>query len=178
MVGIGLMVLSPRPNPKDPIQSMRNVQDAIEQLEEEILTSPKLFWSRTLVKEEALVDHLDQIRLNLPRAFAEAEEVLQRREEILEEASRYADELVAAAQRRAQQLLDESAITRQAETRASQILYRTQQEQEAMRQKARHEVTQLQQEADRYVDRVLQDLEQRLMESLQVVRQGRQQVKS
>ncbi|NJL97776.1 MAG: ATP synthase F0 subunit B [Synechococcaceae cyanobacterium SM2_3_2] len=152
------------------------VQDSLNQLEDMIMTSRRVLWSYSLVNENSLLDQVDEIRLNLPAALEEAERLLQQREEIVQEANHYAREIVTKAERRAQQLLDESVILRQAETRASQILYRTQQEQEALRQKTRQEVLQLQRDADVYVDRVLQELEQRLLDSLQVVRQGRQQV--
>ncbi len=165
------------PATADPIQSMIQVQEAIGQLEDLVLDSPRLFWTRVLVNENDLLDQLDEIRLNLPAALEEAERLLQQRDEIVQEASRYAREIITQAEHRAQQLLDESVIIRQAEARASQILYRAQQEQESLRQKTRQEVAQLHREADIYVDRVLQDLEQRLLDSLQVVRQGRQQVK-
>ncbi len=154
-----------------------NVQESLDQLEEIILSSPRLLGWRTLIQEEVLLEQLDQIRLSLPSAFEEAENLLRHREYILQEASRYAREIVANAEQRARQLLDESTLTRQARAEAQQILIQSQQEREQIRRQTRQEVAQIQQEAHRYVDQVLEDLETRLVESLQVIRNGRQQLR-
>jgi hypothetical protein len=78
------------------------------------------------------------------------------------------------AQQRAEQLLNESVLMRQAQAQADHLLRQSQQEGEEMRRQAAQESERLQQEAHRYVDQVLQDLELRLLESLRVIRNGRQ----
>lgn len=162
---------------QDALQALMNVQESLDQLEEIILSSPRLLGWRTLIQEDILLERLDQIRLSLPSAFEEAETLLKHREYILQEASRYAREIVSNAEQRARQLLDESSLTRQARAEAQQLLLQTQQEREQIRRQTRLEAEQMQQEAHRYVDRVLEDLEARLMESLQVIRNGRQQLR-
>lgn len=150
-----------------------NVADALDQLEQVIFECQRLL-SWTLVKEEVLLERLDQIRESLPAAFEAAEKVLQQRDEIVQEAGRYARDIVANAERKAQQLLEESVIIRQAQAQAEQIYYQTQREGEDLRRQSLQEIEQLQMEANRYVDQVLGDLENRLLESLRIVRNGRQ----
>ncbi|MDX2270517.1 MAG: ATP synthase F0 subunit B [Cyanobacteriota bacterium] len=153
---------------------LMNVQEALDRLEDTVVTSPRFFWSRTLINEDQLLDHLDLIRISLPSAFEEAETILLQRDRILQDAQRYAEEVVALAKRQAEQLVKESVILRQAQAQAEQILRQTYQEREALRRQALQEAERLRQDAEHYVDQVLQDLEYRLVESLQVVRQGRQ----
>ena len=162
----------------DQTLALMRVQEALDQLEAAILSSPRLFWSRTLIDEEKILEQLDFIRLNLPTALEEAEEVLRQRDQILAEAHRYAQEIVAVAQRRAEQLVSESTILRQAQAQAEQLLRQTYQQSEEVRRQTLQESERLQREAHHYVDQVLQDLELRLLESLRVIRNGRQNLQT
>lgn len=176
-----------------------DIQRELNQLEEIILDSPRLFLTRrTLVDEEQLLDQLDIIRINLPTAFAEALEIVRYKEDILLQAETYAQELVETSQQRAAQILDESDIIRRAEVEASQIYYQVQheceelkrqtlaqveqmrqqvlQEVEDLRQLTRNECEDIQQGADDYADSVLDNLEQDLVQMLRVIRNGRQRL--
>lgn len=151
-----------------------------------------------MVDEEALLSQLDIVRENLPTAFADAEKIVNQREEILLQAEEYAQEIMEAAERRADQILDEMGIIQQAELEANQIRKRVQQECEAiqeqtmaeiermrlqaqqeleqMRQMALAECEDIQNGADDYADAVLGNIEQQLTEMLRVIRNGRQQL--
>lgn len=176
-----------------------DIQRELNRLEELILDSPRIPLSRrTLIDEEQLLDQLDLVRMNLPTAFQEAEEITQHKEEIFLQAEQYAQEIIAAAERRAAQILDELGIIRQAEQEARQIRQRVQQECEAAREQTLAEIERLQRQtqqeiqeiqrqaiaeaeeirngADEYADSVLRGMEQQLSEMLRVVRNGRQQI--
>lgn len=159
---------------EDQTLALMRVQDALDQLEAAILESPRLFWSRTLIDEDKILEQLDFIRLNMPAALEEAEEVLRQRDRILAQAERHAQEIIAMAQRKAEQLVNESTILRQAQAQAEQVLRQTYQQSEELRRQSLQESERLQREAHHYVDQVLQDLELRLLESLRVIRNGRQ----
>jgi hypothetical protein len=106
-----------------------DIQQELNKLEELILGSPRVpFSGRTMIDEDLLLDQLDAVRLNLPPAFRQAVDILQRRDAILAEAERYAGDLVAAAEQQAAQMLDELGIVRQAEQMAQQIKGQAQQE--------------------------------------------------
>lgn len=164
-----------------------------------ILDSPRIPLSRrTIIDEEQLLDQLDLVRLNLPTAFRDAEDLLRHKDDILNQTEQYAQEIVEVAERRAAQILDELGIIRQAEMEARQIRQRVQQECEAMQEQTMAEIDrmrrQAQQEldemrrlaiaecediqegADAYADRVLGDMEQQLSEMVRIIRNGRQQL--
>jgi len=153
---------------------------------------------RTLVDEEKLLEQLDFIRLSLPEAFQEAVEIIQQKEEILLEAEAYGQQMVEAAQAKRAQVLNESDIIKQAEQQTEQLRRQVQQECEQMmqetldeierkrracqqeieeiRRQAMEEAEQIAQGADEYADNVLEHIEQELTESLQIIRNGRQQL--
>lgn len=176
-----------------------DIQQELNRLEEMLLDSPRLpFSRRTLVDEEQILDQLDLIRLNLPVAFQEATQIVRQKQEILAEAEQYAREVIAVAEQQAAQIMDETGIVRQAEMQADQIRRQVQQEcetvrtqtideierarnqareqVESMQQSAIAEQMQIQQDADVYADQVLLGLEKQLMELMRIVRNGRQQL--
>lgn len=176
-----------------------NIQQELNRLEEIILDSPRIPLSRrTLIDEEQLLEQLDLVRLSLPEAFHEAEEITRHKEEILLHAEQYAQEIIETAERRAAQILNEMGILRQAEMEAQQIRQRVQQECEAAKEQtiaeiermrrqtqqdleemhrlAVEECEEIQAGADEYADRVLREMEMQLSEMMRVVRNGRQQL--
>jgi cell division septum initiation protein DivIVA len=177
-----------------------DIQRELNRLEELILDSPRIFLTRrTMVDEDEFLDQLDSIRLSLPDAFNQVEEMLQHRDDMIAQAEDYAQRIVAEAQQRAAQLLHESVIVQQAEYEAQQIRSQLQlecstaqdqtiQEIEQTRRQAqrdleeiRHlaleESEEIQRGADEYADKVLRDTEAQMSEILRVVRNGRQQLK-
>jgi hypothetical protein len=164
-----------------------------------ILDSPRIPLSRrTMIDEEQFLDQLDLVRLSLPEAFHEAEEIVRQKDEILMQAEQYAQDLIEEAERRAAQITNETGIIRQAELEAQQIRAQLQQECEAvqeqtiaelertrrqaqqdleeMRRLAIEECEDIQNGADGYADRVLRDMEAQMAEMLRIVRNGRQQL--
>lgn len=188
--------------PDQPPQSRAegfDIQQGLNRLEEMILESPRImFTRRTVVDEEQLLAQLDLVRLNLPAAFGEALEIVRYKEDILLQAEEYAQEIIEAAQRRAAQILDESGIVQQAEMEANHLQQQVQQDCEDMKRQTLNQVEQtrrqalqeleqirqatlaecedIQRGADEYADSVLTNIEQGLIDMLKVVRNGRQQL--
>lgn len=175
------------------------MQQELNNLEEMILDSPRIpLTGKTLVDEEDLLDQLDAIRINLPTAFQQAQEIIRQKQKILAEAEEYARKIAAMAEERAAQIMDELGIVRQAEAEAQQVRQQLRQECETlqkqtlseveqvkqqalreldeMRQQALTEQREIQQEADTYADQVLGDIEHKLSDMLRVIRNGRQQL--
>lgn len=182
-----------------PANSRFDVLEALNQIEELILDSPRVPMSgRTLINEDEILDQLDSIRLNLPSAFQEATQLLQQRDDILNDSEQYAQEIVSTAEKQAAAILNDMAIIRQAEQQAQMVRSQTEQEAAAMRAKTLAEIEQLQaqarqewedmrsravaecqaihHDADSYADQVLQRMESQFSEMLGVLRNGRQQL--
>jgi cell division septum initiation protein DivIVA len=178
-----------------------DIYQDLARLQEMIFDSFHLPLTRwTLVDEGSIAEQIDLIYETVPPAVQKALAILQEEREIIDKAEEYAEQIVRSAQQRAAQILDESGIIQQAERQASQIRQQVQQECESvqqqtldeieqMRQSALQEVQQLRQKtfaecneiqkgADDYAEAVLEHLDRQLGEMLQVIRNGRQQVRS
>lgn len=176
-----------------------NVQEEIDKLEDIIFSGTRIpLLGKTLIDEEAVINQLDLIRLNLPDCIEQAIQILQQRQKILAEAQKTAQSIIENAQRKASQLLDESRIIQQAESQAAQIRRQVQQdcenlqrktlaEVEQLRQKLQEEARQIRQqaiaeaeeiqnEADKYADQLLARLERDLTTMLRIVTNGRQEI--
>ena len=176
-----------------------DIQDALNQIEESVLDSPRLpVMGRTMINEDDLLDQLDAVRLNLPSAFQEAQQLLEQRDDILSEAERYAQDIVTTAEKQAAAILNETTILRQAEQQAQQLRLQVEQECAALRSQTMMEIEQLQvqtkqeceemrksaitechaiqTDADTYADQVLQRMETQFGEMLDVISNGRQQL--
>lgn len=177
-----------------------DIQQELNQLEEMIIDSPRIILSPwRLVDEDEILDQLDLVRLNLPKAFNQALDVLRQKEEILMDAEDYAQDIIETAQRRASEILDELGIIQQAQKEANQIRQQVQQECEQLQRSTLSEVEQMrrtaQQEleelrrltlaecediqygADEYADAVLNRIESQLSQMLTIIRNGRNQLK-
>ena len=173
------------------------LQQQLQRLEEIIvLEGLKLpMTNRTIIDDEQLLTQLLSIENNIPKVIKDAERILNKREDIINEAKKAAQDIISQAEQKAAQIADELTIFQQAETEAQQLRQQvkeeveklrrqnfseiervrrqTQQEVDAMRKTARMECDQIHRESDRYADSVLNDLEQNLGGMLKVIQNGR-----
>ena len=183
----------------NPASERFSIQQELDRIEEIVLESPRFpLTGKTMISEDELLDQLDVVRVNLPAAVQESVQIVQEREEILNEAEQYAQEIVTAAEKQAATILNEMSLIRQAEAQANQLRTQTEQECDALRAQTLSEVEQLQnqarqeweetrsrtvseaktiqEDADTYADQVLGNMEQQFMEMLHILRNGRQQI--
>ena len=142
----------------------------------------------TILDKDLLLEQLNQIQANLPADFAMAIEIANHKQYIISEAEAYACLIVKSAQEKADRILQESAIVRQAELDGAKIRLKTERECEELRQTTKEEVDRLRQvaiaecqeiqmDADSYADNVLKDIQQQLQEMLEIIHNGRKQLK-
>lgn len=177
-----------------------HLRQELDRLEEILVAdSPRVPLSgRVLVNEQMIFQHLDHLRHHLPAMVLEAEQVLQRREEILRHAQTQAQQIVLSAEQQAARMLDQHVISQQAQQEAQRLRAQVQQECAALRQNTINELHHLRQQtqeelahqrqqteaerqrliqgAETYANQVLTLLERVLGENLQRVQQGRQQL--
>lgn len=177
-----------------------DIQQELNRLEDIILSSMRIpLTGRTLVDEDKLLEQLDFIRISLPAVFQEALDILAQKDEILLEAEEYGQQVVDVAQAKRAQILAESDIIRQAQREADQLRRQVQQDCEAMmqetiaeverkrracqqeleemRQTAIAQAQEIEDGADQYADHVLGNMEQDIQEMLQIITNGRKQLR-
>lgn len=114
-----------------------------------------------LVDEDRALELIDQMRISIPEEVKKAKRIQQERDRVVAQAHEEASRLVELAQAEAGELVQRDVISTAAERRAQTIIERAQREAEAIKT-----------ESDQYVIGVLSELEEHLMRSLTVVRNG------
>ena len=150
-----------------------DIINVIDRLDALLNTSPKVPATRgRLVDAEKVMELVEQLRLAIPQDIRAAQEVIDRKDTIINRAQIDArhtkeqaedeykarlddNELIVTARHRAEQLTDES------ESRAARLI-----------QEAESEATTSQAEADTYVSQALRNLERELNNVLTTVRKG------
>ncbi len=152
-----------------------NIQKELDRLEDMILSSPRIpLTGRTLIDENAVLDILDRIRMNLPKVIEDAEQVVLQSETLVAQAQQEAERILTLAEQRAERLIEESEVMRYARTRAEEVRSQAQREADQIQQVALQQAQSVQTGADQYAERVLGNLEGDLSQLLQVVQNGRQ----
>lgn len=170
-------------------QTTFNLQLELDNLEELILAGTNVpLTELKLVDASLLLEQLKEIKASLPVEIATANEIVNRHQDIINEAQGYAYLIIESAEKKAVEIVQESSIVRQAELDGAKIRLKTEQECENLKQVTINEIEQwrkeaiaecqiIQKEADNYADNVLADLEQKIIQMLTIIRNGRQQLK-
>ena len=124
------------------------------------------FTSNVIVQEDAFLDIIDQMRVSIPEEVKLAKRTEAERERLLLQAQEEADRLVAMAREKTKSLADEHELVEYAEQRAKEI------EAEAYRQ-----AEEILADADEYIVNQLSELEEQLMKTLTIVRNGLRHVR-
>lgn len=114
-----------------------------------------------MVDEERAYNLIDQMRISIPEEMKSAGRVIAEKERILAQAQEEGDRIRDLAKREAEELVKRDAIVQMAEQKAA-----------AIEEKAYRSIESLRQDADVYVINVLSKLEEDLLRSLSVVRNG------
>jgi cell division septum initiation protein DivIVA len=139
-----------------------DIQHLLDRLEEAINTGRHVpFMSSTMVDEQRLLEIIDQMRISIPDEIEKAKRVLRERDRIIAQANEEAARIRELAREKSETLVQRDAITQAAQARAASIV-----------EQSRNEADVIRAEADQYVVDVLSDLEDALMRTLGVVRNG------
>jgi vacuolar-type H+-ATPase subunit H len=125
-----------------------------------------------MIDGERLVSLIDQMRLAVPRNVQEAQEVLERREQIINQTMLDARRIRAVAETDARTLVDESELVKSAKKRGDEIVAEA--EQKALRMIAQTEqyIRGKQAGADEYAQESLAGLEEQVLNILNVIHAG------
>lgn len=145
-----------------------DIQHLVDRLEELLSSGRHIpFSNLTLVDEQRALELIDQMRISIPEEIEKAKRVIRERDRIMAQANEEAARIRDLAREKSETLIQRDAITQAAQARAASIIEQSRQEAQSIRQ-----------EADQYVLDVLSDLEDALMRTVGVVRNGIAHVKS
>ena len=145
-----------------------DIQHLVDRLEQVLGESRRLPMTTTLlVDEDRVFNVVDQLRVTIPDEVKRANRVAAEKERILAQAHEEADRIRQLARQEAEELVRRDAITMSAQQRADNILERARRDAEVLRR-----------DADVYVVDVLAKLEEDLLRSLSVVRNGLRKIQA
>ena len=139
-----------------------DIQHLVDRLEDLIDEGRHVPFSKfTMIDEERALELIDQMRISIPEEIEKASRVLTQRDRVLAQANEEAARVVQQARKKSEDLLDQEISVQAAHNRAANIIEQARQEAEAIVA-----------EADQYVLTELAKLEQQLLKTLTVVRNG------
>lgn len=145
-----------------------DIQHLVDRLEQILSESRRVPMTTTLmVDEEQVFNIIDQLRVAIPDEVRRANRVESEKERILAQAQEEAARIRQLAKQEAEELIRRDAIVASAHQRAENVLERAHREAEMLRH-----------DADVYVVDVLAKLEEDLLRSLSVVRNGLRKVQA
>ncbi len=143
-----------------------DIQHLVDRLEDLIDEGRHMPFSKyTMIDEERALEIIDQMRISIPEEIEKSSRVLATRDRVLAQANEEAARVVQLARQRSEQLIEQEPSVQAARNRAAQII-----------EQARQEAEGIIAEADKYVLDELTNLEQHLMKTLAVVRNGIREV--
>lgn len=130
---------------------------------EQVLNEGQRVWltAKLIVDEDKVYNIVDQMRVAIPEVVKRANRIETEKDRVLAQAQEEADRIRTLAKQEAEELIRRDSIVSSAQQRADNILER-----------ARREAETLRREADVYTIEVLARLEEDLLRSLSVVRNG------
>ncbi len=143
-----------------------DIQHLVDRLEDLIDEGRHMPFSKyTMIDEERALEIIDQMRISVPEEIEKASRVLTTRDRVLAQANEEAARVVQLARQRSENLIEQEPSVQAARNRAANIIEQSRVEAEAIVA-----------EADKYVLDELANLEQHLMKTLAVVRNGIREV--
>ena len=139
-----------------------DIQFLVERLEALVVNARKVPMTSNIILEQAAVlDLIDQLRVAIPEEVKQARRINQETDRVLAKAREEAEQIIGAGQEQAALLLQDQSILREAESRAHDILDKTQTKaEETMRG------------ADQYAADVLVRLESDLVKTLSIIKKS------
>lgn len=127
---------------------------------------------RAMIDAERLLELVDQMRLSVPRNVQDANEIIERREQIINQTMNDARRLRATAEQDARALVDESELTKLAKRRSEEIMAEAEQRAERLMAAAETDARKRRSGADQYCLEALSGLEDQVSTLLTSIQAG------
>lgn len=139
-----------------------DIQHLVDRLEDLIDEGRHMPFSKyTMVDEERALELIDQMRISIPEEIEKAARVIAQKDRILAQANEEAARILQMTRQKGEEMLDQETSVQAARQRAQVII-----------DQAKQDAARIAVEADEYVVQVLRELEQKLLQNINVVRNG------
>ena len=143
-----------------------DIQHLVDRLEDLIDEGRHMPFSKyTMIDEERALEIIDQMRISIPEEIEKSSRILATRDRVLAQANEEAARVIQLARQKGETLIEQEPTVQAARNRAAHII-----------EQARVEAEAIVAEADKYVLDELMRLEQHLVKTLSIVRNGIREV--
>jgi len=150
-----------------------DIVNTIDRLEALVTTSIKLpVAQRTLLNAKKMQELMDQLRLAVPQDVRAAEEILEKKDEVLNQAEVERRRIKAQAEEEFRARLSQTEVMKEAERKAAELLAEAERKVSRMTAQADVEARTKKAEADAYTAKALRNLERQLASNLTSIRNG------
>ena len=150
------------------------ILDLVDKLESMALQAKKMpITGRAMIDPERLLELIDQMRLAIPRNIQEAQEVLDRREQIINQTMLDARRIRATAEADSRHLVEESELVKSAKKRCEELMADAEQKAQRLLQAAETEARNRRAGADQYCQDVLEKLESEVQKVMDTISAGK-----
>ena len=132
--------------------------------------------NRSLIDEMELVHLVDNLRQELPNEIQNAHEILDSKDDILNEARVEAEKIISQARDIAGQMTDESKIVRESKEKAELIMAQATAQQKELTEHAYQQARQLRVNANSYASQVFDHMILNVGNALEVLKQARDEL--
>lgn len=122
---------------------------------------------KVMVDKEEVMHILDQLKNQIPKDVSNAQNIVAKENEILEDANMQAKQIVQAAHMEAQKLVDEDELVILAQEKAKEMMDR-----------AEEESTQIRKSSREYVDGLLEETQVQLSDLIKTINANRQELRN
>lgn len=144
-----------------------SVLKLLEELEDIIESGSSIpFAQKVLIDKKEMLEIIKDIRIHLPDEVKQAQWIREERQRILAEAQQEADTILEEANNHILSMIDQSEITKQANSRAEEIIGHAQNSAKEMRLGAKD-----------YVDSILESAQQSLEDLISTVKENRDEIR-
>jgi len=145
----------------------------IDHLEAVITSSRRIpLFNKVILDEEILLATVDQMRISVPQDVREAQQLLEQRHTIINQALAEAERISEAAEQEFQSRLENTYIIKAAEKRAQEMIASAEQHASSLVAEAEREALAKRREAEAYAINLLRQLENQLSGYLTSIRRG------
>lgn len=138
-----------------------DISPFIDEMEEMICSAATVpMTSKALVDQERCLAALDVIRANWPLEVLEAQRVLAKEDQVLQQAEAEAEEIRERARRQAAIILEQSQLVRMAEGRAQELVEAAEQDAARIRDRAQLDVREVYEGLERELDLLMRDIKE------------------
>ena len=143
-----------------------DITEVIDELEREFVNSKNFLWSKkTLVNMEKCATLISELKAKLPAAIQEANYIISKRDQIMNNANAQAKQITAEAEFRAQQMVSSSEIYKRSERESREVI-----------KHAKAKCNELYGITRDNIDKLLMEVEKSLNQDLSMVKINRQEL--